>query len=450
METIHKGMRFRAGGMGTLSKLSLLGTGFALLLLTGCAGYGRDSVRDAKDDPGIPAQPVTLSFYQYSAKMTDEEFQQLVAAPVKRKYPHIALELVREGKGASPQELVTAGSLPDLIYTGSAGAVTLLDLNAAQDLNELIKKNGLDTGKFDSTAMSFIQGYSQTGQMFALPYSLNFSALFYNKDIFDKFGVSYPSDGMSWDDAIGLTKKLTRTGDGIVYKGLDLDGGFQRLGEQLALSVIEPRSLRAALQTDGWKTALDTFKRIKEIPGNTDDKGAVAAFEQERNLAMLAGLGARLGELEELHGKGNPLNWDMAAMPVFREMPDNAFGISLFLLMISSSSKHKEEAFQVVKLLLEEDVQIALNKRGRQTVLKDPKYRQYFADELKSAVGKNVAAIFKRNPALLPPLTKFDNIAKNEIAKAAAKTAQGISDANTAMREAEEQANRLIEAEKNK
>lgn len=453
MKTAHKRKRLpetgEGGFFGRAAKRTLLATGFALTL-SACSQASPETAGQTQKDQAAPAQPVTLTFYQYSAKMTDEEFQHLVAEPVKRTYPHITLELVREGKGATPQELVTAGSLPDLIYTGSAGAVTLLELSAVQDLNEAIRKMGFDTNVLDPTAMSFIRGYSQSGQTFALPYALNFSALFYNKDIFDKFGVAYPSDSMTWDDAVGLTKKLTRSGDGIAYKGLDLDGGFQRLGEQLALSVIEPKSLRAALQTDGWRTAVDMFKRIKEIPGNTDDKAAVASFQQERSLAMLAGLGARLGELEELHSKGNPLNWDMAAMPVFREQPEHAFGISLFLLMVSSASKHKDEAFSVIRLLLDEEVQVALNKRGRQTSLKDPKYRQFFADDLKSAAGKNVDAIFKRKPALLPPLTKFDNIAKNEAAKAAGRTVQGLTDANTALREAEEQANRLIEAEKNK
>lgn len=428
----------------------MFGAGLVLTLLAGCSGAGGGAPKDDDTSPASPAEPVkpvTLTFYQYSAFLTDEEFQELIVKPVRSKYPHITLELVRDGKGTSPSELVTAGSLPDIIYTGSAGAVTLLELNAVQNLNELLRTNSIDTGKFDATAIKFIQGYGKQGEMYALPYAINFSALYYNKDVFDKFGVAYPTDNLSWDDAIDLIKKLTRTDNGIPYKGLDLDGGFQRLGEQLALPVIDPKTLRAALQTDGWKTAVDMFKRIKEIPGNSDGKSAVPAFEQDRNLAMLAGLGARLGELEELHNKGTPLNWDMAAMPTFRETPNNSFGISLFLLMLSSSGKHKDEAARVVKLLLDEDVQTALNKRGRQTSLKDPKFRESFASDLKSAQGKNVAAIYKRNPALLPPLTKYDNFAKNELSKSAGKVVQGQADINTALREAEDQANQLIAAE---
>ncbi|MEF3304459.1 ABC transporter substrate-binding protein [Paenibacillus sp. GYB003] len=447
MDKFRMRKRFLAENPGAAAWRPSFGAGLALLLLSGCAGAGSGAPNDEGSPRGEPAKPVTLTFYQYSAFLTDEEFQELIAKPVKSKYPHITLELVRDGKGTSPSELVTAGSMPDIVYTGSAGAVTLIELNAVHDLNGPIKKNGLDPGKFDATAVKFIQSYSKRGETYALPFAINFSALYYNKDLFDKFGVPYPTDGMSWDDAIGLAKKLTRTDNGIPYKGLDLDGGFQRLGEQLALPVIDPKTIRASLQTDGWKTAVDMFKRIKEIPGNADGKAAVPAFEQDRSLAMLAGLGARLGELEELHNKGTPLNWDLAAMPTFREAPTNSFGISLFLLMLSSGGKHKDEAFQVVRLLLGEEVQTALNKRGRQTSLQDPKYRESFAGDLKSAQGKNVAAIYKRTPALLPPLTKYDNIAKSELAKAAAKVAAGGSDVNTALREAEDQANKLIAAE---
>ncbi|CAG7628295.1 ABC transporter substrate-binding protein [Paenibacillus allorhizosphaerae] len=430
-------------------KLALLplSIGLSLLVLSACSSNEGEGT-GVPNSPAPSNEPLTLSVYQYSAKMTDEEFQELVVKPVKLKYPHITLELVREGKGSAPQDLVAADSMPDIIYTGSAGAATIVNLNAALDLNDLIKRTNLDPGKFDPTAIQFIKGYIPNGQMLALPYSLNFSALYYNKDIFDKFGLGYPKDGMMWDEAIELTKKVTRETDGTKFKGLDIDGGYQRFGEQLSLPIVDSKSLRAKLQTDGWKTVLEMYKRIKEIPGNTDEKAAVASFEQDRNLAMLAGLGARLGELEELHNLGKPMNWDMAAMPTFAETPNNAFGISLFLLMVSSKSKHPQEAFQVVKLLLEEPSQIALNKRGRLTSLKDPQLRPYFGEGLNSFKGKNKEAVNKKVPAPLPPITLYDNIARNELNKAVARTVNENVNANTTLREAEEKANQLIETEK--
>jgi multiple sugar transport system substrate-binding protein len=433
---------------GPLSKIT---AGLVLFMLAGCsAGTAKPEEKkaDAANQPAaVNTQPVTLKFYQYSAKLTDEEFQELFVKPVKKKYPHITLELVREGKGATPQELVTAGGLPDLIFTGPAGAVTLLELDAAADMSDLIKKNSLNLSRYNKTAVDFIKSYKTNGQMFALPHSINFSALYYNKDIFDKFGVAYPKDGLTWEDAIELTKKLTRQADAVSYRGLDIDGGVQRFSEQLSLIYVDANN-RAALQTDKWKQAVDTFLRIKQVPGNAVGSAAVPAFENDRTLAMLAGLGARLGELEELQTKGTPMNWDMTTMPSFREAPNKAFGISSFQLMISSTSKNKDSSFQVIQTLLEEESQSLTNKRGRLTTLEDDKVKQNFGDDLVTFNGKNKAAILKSSPSSIQPSTRFEVITRQELNKIVNQAVADNTDVNTVLRQAEEQANKLLATEK--
>jgi multiple sugar transport system substrate-binding protein len=217
-------------------------------------------------------------------------------APVKKKYPNITLEMVRSGKGTTPQDLVAAGNVPDIIYTGSAGALNITQLQAGQDLNPLIKKAGMDIGKFDSVAMQAIGMYSDQKQTLALPLSINFSTLYYNKDVFDMFGAAYPRDGMTWDQAIEVAKKVTREANGVSYKGLEFDGGtgsVKRLGEQLELPLVDSKTLKAALNTDGWKKAMSTMNTIKFIPGNDNPQKPIPSFEQDRNVAMMAGLGIR-------------------------------------------------------------------------------------------------------------------------------------------------------------
>jgi multiple sugar transport system substrate-binding protein len=408
------------------------------------ANAGNSAAKPAID----PNKPVTLSLYQYSAFLTDEEFQELMVDPLKKKYPSVTLQLVRAAKGNMPEDLVTSGSMPDILYTGSAGAANINQLQAAQDLNGLVKKFNVDTGKFNPAAMAAIQQYSDSGQLLMLPLSLNFSALYYNKDIFDKFAVAYPKDGMAWDEAIQLARKVTRQADGVDYAGLDIDGGVQRLAEQLNAPLVDPKTLKAVLQSDGWKMSLATFQQLKGIPGNNSGKGPIPAFEQDRTLAMLAGLGARLGELEELQTTGKPMNWDLAAMPHFKEHPKNAFRTSLFLLMLSQSTKHAEQAFAVIDYLTGDEVQTLINKHGRLTSLKDPKYQKSFGEEIKSLKGKNVGAIFKMEPAPVPGLTPYDAIARKEATTAANNVVKGAADINSALRKAEETANQNIDTQK--
>lgn len=426
----------------------------AACLLTGCSGAGGNP--GGTGSPGTssasgaasaidPDRPLQLSLYQYSAHLTDEEFQTLLAEPLKKKYPNVTLQLVRSAKGSTPAELLTAGSMPDIIYTGSGGAAAINELQAAQDLNGLVKKFGIDMGKFDPTGLEAIKQYSDKGQLLAFPFGINFSVLYYNKDIFDKFATAYPKDGMSWDEAIQLTRKVSREEGGVQYSGLDIDVGVQRLGEQLVLPLVDPKTLQASLQTDGWKKVLSTFQQLKGVPGNNTGKNQITAFLQDRTLAMHAGFGARLGELEELYNTGKPMNWDLAAMPHFSEAPQNAFGTNLFQFMLSSTTKYPDQAFEVMNYFTSEEVQTLMNKRGRRTSLKDPKYHQSFGEELQSLKGKNVDAIFKMTPAPLPQPTLYDGTARSEMVAAASNVVKGVADINTALRTADENANKKIQ-----
>jgi multiple sugar transport system substrate-binding protein len=434
-------------------------SGLLLFFLASCAG--QEGVKQAQDASGTgenpvkqaepKADPVHLGFYQFSGSITDEEFQTLVVNPVKKKYPNITLELIRSGKGTTPEELVAAGNMPDIIFTGSSGALTISQLSAGQDLNSLIKKANMDVGKFDPTAMQAIRLYSDKKQTLAVPFSINFSALYYNKDIFDKFAVPYPSDGMTWDQAIEVARKVTREVDGVSYKGLEFDsgiGGAKRMGEQLESPLVNPKTLKAALNTDGWKKALNTMLQIKSIPGNINKKKPIPSFEQDREVAMMAGLGARLGEINALAIQGKPINYDLATMPVFTEKPHNAFGMSLFLLMLSSTGKHQEQAFQVIQLLTDNDVQTMLNKQGRLTSLKDAKLKDSFGEEMFSFKGKNKQAVFKVVPAPQLAYTLYDKITNNELNAAVNQMLDKGVDVNTALRQAEEKANQAIEAQK--
>ena len=424
--------------------------GFSLLFGAGCSnGSGGKPAADNKDI--ISNEPLTLSFLQTSAQMTDEEFNKWVVEPVRKKYPNITITLVRQDTIDKLPEFVAAGNMPDIIYAGPVSARKIVEIKAAENLNDLVKKHNVDPGKFDPVGMEVVRQLSDGGsELYALPMALNFSVLFYNKDLFDKFAVSYPKDGMTWDEAIELAKRLTRSENGVQYRGLAINGNANRLGEQLSLPMIDPKTLKPVLQTDQWKLALETYKKLYfDIPGNyIDNPQVIPAFESERTLAMMAGLSARIGELEQLHNQGKPMNWDMATAPTFPIAPKNVFGNTVFYLMVSSLSKHKEEAFRIVDLLTQDEEQMMLSRQGRRSGLKDPKFQVAFGQDLNSLKGKNVLAAFKTTPVPVPPVTIYEDIAFNELVAAGRQVAQGKVDVNTALREAEERILKKIEEQK--
>jgi multiple sugar transport system substrate-binding protein len=76
--------------------------------------------------------------------------------------------------------------------------------------------------------------------LYALPFSMNYGMTIYNKDIFDKFGIPYPKDMMTWNEMLDLGKKLTKLEQGVQYVGID-PGPIDQLKEQYSLPYVNER-----------------------------------------------------------------------------------------------------------------------------------------------------------------------------------------------------------------
>lgn len=235
--------------------MKLIRMASSVVLITALAGCNQGT--GTKDDKGsiqtkVTNEPITLTLYQHAA-ISNEEIDKFIVQPVQKKYPNISFNIVRKGTGTNPEELVAAGIVPDLIYTTDANTPLWRELDVPEDLNNLIKSNNFDLNRFDANAIDAVKVYSGgKGAMYALPVAQNIAALLYNKDIFDKFAVPYPKDGMNWDEIIQLARKVTKTENGIRYIGLSPDT-VSRLGYGLSLPYVNPATNKATINNDNWK-----------------------------------------------------------------------------------------------------------------------------------------------------------------------------------------------------
>jgi maltose-binding protein MalE len=54
-----------------------------------------------------------------------------------------------------------------------------------------------------------VQAYSTKGEFLTMPYTVESAVMYYNKDLFDKFGATYPKDGLTWNETMDLARKLS-------------------------------------------------------------------------------------------------------------------------------------------------------------------------------------------------------------------------------------------------
>ncbi|UUZ95509.1 extracellular solute-binding protein [Paenibacillus sp. P25] len=372
-----------------------------------------------------------LLLAQKWSEINDADFKNLIVEPLQSKYPNIQVEML---KGDDIKGMIAAGTVPDLVATWVNLIPDYQDLDLVEDMTPLIKKHNLDLGRFESTYLDTIRGYDKGG-LVALPYDSNFNLLYYNKDIFDKFGVPYPKDGMTWEETIELAKRVSREEQGVRYRGLETDG-YGKLALQLALPAVKDG--KPNVNNELWKRLLELQKRIESIPANEPVPNVHQRnqFMKDRTLAMFA-TGNNFNLLQSDAAKG--LNWDVAQYPVHPDQPDVAGMVDEHVMFVTKQSKHKDEAFKVIETLTSDAVQKKLTRAsGKLSVLKDQGIRKELGADMPALTGKHLEAIFKGR--YIPAYTatnKYPDAGKI-LNEQVAKYLKDEQDVNTTLRTAEE------------
>ncbi|WP_337098352.1 ABC transporter substrate-binding protein [Paenibacillus sp. YIM B09110] len=429
----------------------------AILLVTGCSAKsgtteGQASNKPAeaaaaqtnkpKEEAPPAAEPVTLSFYVGGGTLTDTEFKIFFEEPVKKKFPHITLNLVKPAEGVTPAEVLTSSDVPDIVYLTSGSYHAFQDLGVMEDLTPYIEKNNFDTKRLKPVLLDTIINFSKQGEIFTLPFSSNVAALFYNKDIFDKFGVPYPGDEqLTWEQALEIGTKLTRSDNGVNYIGIDVQNGPASLQRSYGIAALDPKTGLPALQSEQWQNVFRILKQNYDIPGFVQgDKYTYDrdAFLVDQNVAMRPTLLANLiGPLEELRAQGKPLNWDIAPIPNFSDNLGVNKEANVHSLVISSVSKHKDVAFQVLDYILSDEVQRIVARNGRVPAIVAPELEKEFGADIEVLKDKKIANIFTTQPSVLH-LDPNENYVSKHLTKAIEDIALRGVDINTAARTAED------------
>src|SRR5690606_36937033 len=107
-----------------------------------------------------------------------------------------------------------SGQLLDMVITNNDTLKDFQTHDMLYDITDELKAINFDMSRLEDYAP--ILG-TYDGKLVSLPLSIQVSVLFYNKDIFDRFAVDYPRDGMTWEEVKDLAKDLTKFDEGVQY-----------------------------------------------------------------------------------------------------------------------------------------------------------------------------------------------------------------------------------------
>ncbi|ULL17720.1 extracellular solute-binding protein [Paenibacillus sp. H1-7] len=410
---------------------AVFGMGAAMVIfVTACNGASSPPSPEAapKKDSKEPVEIVVYNASNSTA--TAEAFMESdMGKEIKEKFPHVTIKFIATGKGTTPNELIVSGQDVDLIVNSVFSYPLLAETNLLYDMSELIKKHNYDISRLVPNAIEFQRQFG--GGIYGFPVASAPTALFYNKDIFDKFGVPYPKDGMTWDETYELAKKLTREDSGTQYYGFATRYPFMYNTNQLSLSYYNPKTQNVQIADDKFKLFMENFTRFAQIPGNA--KANTDMFGKEKTVAMMA----------YQIGRWDFDSWDMVTMPTFKEAPGIGTQDYATYMNLSSTSKHKDQAFEILAALTSDSYQMKISKAGTLPIVRSSDVIQAFGQAADPASGrnfkgKNVQAFFPKERAMPSFVTKFDDVIAKRMNTAFNAIAAGEKDAVTALREAQE------------
>ncbi|WP_028550711.1 ABC transporter substrate-binding protein [Paenibacillus sp. UNC451MF] len=434
--------------MKTLSSY-LISISLLLAVLSGCSD-NKENISTSDNVTTVASKdPVKLIVYSYSTGMTDSEFQKYFIDPVQKKYPNVSFEYIINAGGANtPDELLAAGKYPDILLISDIYIGMFKNLGMIMNLSDMVKKNAISLDRFDASTIEAIKQYGNKDELYGLPLSMNYGITAYNKDIFDKFGVAYPQDLMTWNELLEIGKKLTILDQGTQYIGMD-PGNVDQMKEQYAIPYMNEKQDAPILNSADYQKLFGLLKQFYEVPGFIGNNNTYTygrnAFVKNKTVAMLpAWADSLVGMLEDEAKRGQPLNWDFVTQPVFADQPGKGRPTNMAVLTAFPKSPNIEMVFQVMSTLVSDEAQTEMNKNGKLTVLNDKNIQLQFGANLKSFQNKNIPAItkLKRSKNLL--LTDYDVELKKVIQESAKDMALSGKDVNTVLREAQEKAEKKV------
>jgi multiple sugar transport system substrate-binding protein len=377
--------------MKTTRKLLAAALG-AVLSAAGCTGEDGSSGDDRPVQLLVFGAPEELAAYR------------TLAEAYQRARPGASVRLI---EASDRTDLITrlstsiaGGQPPDVFLMNYRFYGQFAAKDAIEPIDERLDDSSVvDTGDFYPTPMN---AFSWHGRQLCMPQNVSSLAVYYNKDLFAKYGVPAPAAGWVWNDMLGAAKALTRDARGQVVNATESEGSASRaavygLGIEASIIRLAPfvwsnggeivdnleAPTRFTLDTPEANEALRNLVDLRQAYGVVPTDEEVEAEDDESRfangrLAMLLSSRRSTTTFRSITG----FDWDVAPLPIY----DRQAGIlHSDAYCITRGSRNKDAAWRFVEY--------AASVEGQRTI---------------AATGRTVPSNIEvsRSPAFLDPASR--------------------------------------------
>lgn len=332
-----------------LKKIMVLALTIVLVssLLVGCGGNDDAGSKGESDD-------VTLTFglWDKHQLVVMEE----IAEEYEKENENITIEFQLTPYGQYWTKLETAATgeaLPDIFWMNGPNIVKYATNDMMLSLDELIEEDNIDLSLFPQ---GLVDLYTVDDELYGMPKDWDTTALWFNKQIFDDYGVDYPTDDWTWDDMIEAARKLTDEDKGIYGLNAGTDS------QEILYNTIA-QSGGEIISDDMTKSGYDSPEAISGTQRWVDviDEGLSPTLEQQADtngyemfkagkVAMIYAASWNIPVFLESDLVRDDI--DLVVMPLIEERAASIHGLAN---AISAKTEHPEEAWDFVKYLAGKD-----------------------------------------------------------------------------------------------
>lgn len=191
--------------------------GLALLALSACSGTAGNSPSTSSGGatPGQPAgastgNAVKIVWWHIQTADTAKQNWADLAAAYMKDHPNVQIEINVLENEAFKSKLATAmqsGNPPDLFQTWGGGVLQqYAQAGLVQNLTDALKKDGWG----DSFQAAPLSIFGSNSKYYGVPWDVGMVGFWYNKDAFEKAGVTTPPT--TWAGLLDTVKKLKAAG----------------------------------------------------------------------------------------------------------------------------------------------------------------------------------------------------------------------------------------------
>jgi multiple sugar transport system substrate-binding protein len=389
---------------------------------------------------------VTLTVSGWSSSPAEDALVQQELNGFQQSHPNIKVNWspIPGDYVAKMRANSASGNLPDVFYMQPAMAPEYITSGKLLNLSPYMAKDNVPASNYYSSLLNPFT--CKSGQIYGIPKDWGTLAVFYNKQLFQAAGVSFPSSNWTWDDMRADAKKLTKPGTAAtsVY-GITLPADSSRWLAFLFAdggTVLNSDGTQAAFNSQAGMDSLNFYAGFEKdgssvLPANVGAGWAGEAFGKQRAAMALEG-----GWLIPYMKENFPnVQYDIAPVPT---SPSGKRADLIFTNAWSafSNTKHPEAAWELVKYMTGQEVQTTVLHSGfalpsLKSLANDP----YFAQ------NPGVKTMFDAATyGYADNYGPHDGVIHTDLTQAVEKVLLGKADAQTALQDAASKINTELQS----